>query len=83
MIFNITIKYITFKNMISLFVQQGSVCCGYGNLGVAISGYDCVMIPGASKVQAPIGTPVPNSICGNGAGLVTASGTTSTTVCSK
>jgi hypothetical protein len=70
--------------MFTLFLQQGSVCCGYGSKGVAISGYDCVMIPGASKFQAPIGTPVPNSICGNGKGLVTkATDAVSTTVCSK
>jgi len=45
-------------------------------------GYDCVMIPGASKITAN-NNPAPNSICGQGAGLVTATGMTSTTVCSK
>ena len=45
-------------------------------------GYDCVMIPGATKASNK--SPVPNSICGNGKGLVTlAAGTTSATVCSK
>lgn len=45
-------------------------------------GYDCVMIPGATKASNK--NPVPNSICGNGKGLVTlAAGTTSATVCSK
>jgi len=40
------------------------------------------MIPGATKASNK--NPVPNSICGNGKGLVTlAAGTTSATVCSK
>ena len=47
-------------------------------------GYDCVMIPGASKLAAGIITPAPNSICGNSKGLVVkATGMISTTVCSK
>jgi len=47
------------------------------------SGYDCVMIPGASKATAAK-NPAPNSLCGNGAGLVTvAAGVISKTVCSK
>ena len=46
-------------------------------------GYDCVMIPGASKITVDL-NPAPNSLCGNNKGLVTAAaGTTSTTVCSK
>jgi hypothetical protein len=41
------------------------------------------MIPGASKATAAK-NPAPNSICGNGFGLVTlASGKVSKTVCSK
>lgn len=64
------------------------MCCGYGPAGVKtvdLGGYDCVMIPGASKAALPAGTPVPNSICGNGVGLVTtgAIGTASATVCSN
>ncbi len=63
-------------------ICQGSVCCGYGAAGLATSGYDCVMIPGASKASNY--NPVPNSICGNGNGLVTTViGNTSATVCSK
>jgi hypothetical protein len=48
-------------------------------------GYDCVMIPGASKFTAPVQRPVGQSICGNGAGLVTATGgvDNTKTVCSK
>ena len=43
-------------------------------------GYECVMIPGATKAAAP----VPNSICGNGLGLVTAmANTAATTICSE
>jgi hypothetical protein len=40
------------------------------------------MIPGASKA-ATVNVPVPNSICGNGAGLVTAMGKIAKTICSK
>ena len=40
------------------------------------------MIPGAEKVTTKA-DPVPVSICGAGAGLVVASGTTATTVCCK
>ena len=41
------------------------------------------MIPGASKITS-MKSPAPNSICGQGVGLVTATiGTVSTTVCSK
>ncbi len=36
-------------------------------MGTESFGYDCVMIPGASVDNAP----VPVSVCGNGAGLVT------------
>jgi hypothetical protein len=49
-------------------------------------GYDCVMIPGASKFTAPVQRPVGQSICGNGAGLVTvnsAAAAATKTVCSK
>ena len=62
--------------------MQGSICCGYGSLGVMSSGYDCVMIPGATKAADK--APVPNSICGQGKGLVTTVlGMTTATVCSK
>ena len=62
--------------------MQGSICCGYGSLGVMTSGYDCVMIPGATKAADK--APVPNSICGQGKGLVTVvAGMTTATVCSK
>ena len=45
-------------------------------------GYDCVLIPGALKATntAIVGT---ENICGRSAGLVTATGMTSTTVCSE
>ena len=77
----IGISAIVLFNLHSIFqnydIFQGSVCCGYGSKGTASSGYDCVMIPGAvGKV------PFANSICGQGKGLVTASGI-STTICSK
>jgi hypothetical protein len=62
---------------------QGSICCGYGAGGVDLNGYDCVMIPGASKVTNAIYTPAPNSICGNKKGLVKVVSGASTTLCSK
>ena len=63
-----------------LTIFQGSICCGYGNIGVATKGYDCVMIPGASTFNL---NPAPNSICGQGAGLVKVTGAIATTICSK
>jgi hypothetical protein len=60
---------------------QGSICCGYGSKGTLTSGYDCVMIPGATKAADKV--PVPNSICGQGKGLVTVTKGTTVTVCSK
>ena len=58
-----------------------SFCCGYGALGMANMGYDCVMIPGATKYTGKTQKPV--SICGNGVGLVTATSMIARTVCSK
>ena len=66
------------------YTFQGSVCCGYGAAGVDANGYDCVMIPGASMFAAGfVFSPAPNSVCGNGAGLVNALGGASTTLCSE
>ena len=60
------------------------MCCAYGSDGKASKvGYDCVVIPGASKATLPANSPVPNAICGNGIGLVTATGTGPKTICSK
>ena len=70
------------KKPLKLSILQGSVCCGYGSLGTKTSGYDCVMIPGATKAADK--APVPNSICGQGKGLVTlSSGMVTATVCSE
>jgi len=61
-------------------VVKDSSCCGYGTDGKkSTGGYDCLMIPGASQS----GTPKKPSQCGGRGGLVTASGTTGKTVCSK
>ncbi len=57
------------------------MCCAYGVAGMANMGFDCVVIPGASNFLNKL--PVPNSICGQGKGLVTAIGGDSKTVCSK
>jgi hypothetical protein len=68
-----------------IYSLQGSNCCGYGSVGTDTIGYDCVIIPGAAKETAKR-NPAPNSICGNGKGLITttkASKKASKTVCSK
>ena len=62
------------------------MCCGYGTDGKGTKqGYDCVVIPGASKATVPVNVPVPYTICGKSAGLVTATGTKAKakTVCSR
>ncbi len=75
---------------------KGTLCCSYGPNGMAVSGYDCLMIPGARSHPkndgggagggAPIGNPALSSqFCGN-AGLVFASrmgtgGTAFSTIC--
>ncbi len=58
------------------FRLQGSMCCSYGIAGT--SGYDCVMIPGASNGLVPILMKA-NTYCGRSMGL----GITAMTVCSK
>ena len=62
------------------------MCCGYGldGMGTAV-GYDCVVIPGASKATLPIHVPVANAYCGKSAGLVSAKGAAAKnkTICSK
>ena len=64
--------------------MQQSVCCGYGSKGTATaSGYDCIIIPGASLVG---GTMKPANQCGGYQGLQTASvskQTSSKTICSE
>ena len=62
------------------------MCCGYGTDGKGIAvGYDCVVIPGASKATLPVQVPVANAYCGKSAGLVSAKGaaTKNKTICSK
>ena len=60
------------------------MCCAYGTKGTKTDvGYDCVVIPGASKVTAPVNQITPNAICGRSNGLVTAKGKINKTVCSK
>ena len=61
------------------------MCCNYGADGKKIiatkGGYDCIMIPGALKASdSALKSP---KICGSKMGLITATGTTSATVCCK
>jgi len=63
----------------------GTRCCNYGADGKKISdtkgGYDCILIPGAVKAaDSAIKSP---KICGSKMGLITATGTTNASVCSK
>ncbi|XP_059085787.1 uncharacterized protein LOC131882610 [Tigriopus californicus] len=44
-------------------------CCGYTPVGLPEMGFDCIVIPGLRKSVAP-STLVGDSVCGNGAGLV-------------
>jgi len=62
---------------------KGEACCAYdvdGKAAVA-KAYDCIMIPGA--VKAADDAVKPQSICGTKAGLVSATGDTSVTLCSR
>jgi hypothetical protein len=64
------------------FVSQNSVCCGYGDTGKNTKGYDCLVIPGASKFTGKT-ILAANHFCGNA--LVTANNVASTskTICSE
>ena len=57
-------------------------CCGYGGNGLATSGFDCVIIPGAEKMTAPAAMIAGDAFCGRN-GLATINNMASKTVCSK
>ena len=63
------------------YFQQGSLCCGYGSLGMSTKGYDCVIIPGAQKAASPSTLIKNQAFCG--AYLVAAAGSIGATICSK
>ena len=58
-----------------------SQCCGYGTNGAGTGGFDCVMIPSASKQMTSNVILAANAICGRSMGLVSAGGGASATVC--
>ena len=61
---------------------KASVCCGYGMNGmVNTAGYDCIIIPGASKKTD--GANLPQSQCGQEMGLLTATANVGKSVCCK
>ena len=70
---------------------KATACCGYGVAGVRVAasqaGYDCIMIPGATK--AAFNGEVPVSQCGRNLGLASATDdgaaatTSGITVCCK
>ena len=73
----------TDTNIAAGFVK-GELCCAYDVDGKGLDNkgpYDCLMIPGARKASDSAVKPA--SICGNKAGLVSASGSTSVTLCCK
>jgi hypothetical protein len=66
-------------------VVKGSSCCGYGSKGTATTaGFDCLIIP-AAQLHASTAKMLAKGWvqCGGDGGLVTASGTTPLTLCSK
>ena len=66
---------------ISKGVIKGDTCCGWGTDGEKTQGEgDCLIIPNLTTVNGATKAPAQ---CGGAGGLVTASGTTSKTVCSK
>jgi len=54
-VFDISGKASTAANSMAL-MGFNSLCCGYGMDGLATLGYDCVIIPGASKKTAGVNT---------------------------
>ena len=73
----------TDANIAAGFVK-GELCCAYDVDGLGHNNkgpYDCLMIPGARKASDSALKPA--SICGNKAGLVSASGAISVTLCCK
>ncbi len=66
------------------------MCCSYTKfttMKTLTTGFDCVLIPGASKVVTANGQPVmlPSNYCGTGGGLVTGvkGGAASVSICSE
>lgn len=63
--------------------KVGTGCCGYGNNGKVTTGYDCVMIPSATK-QATAGVVIgANAFCGRSSGLASQATGAAKTVCCK
>ena len=56
------------------------VCCGYGTKGTLTTGSDCLVIPNMTNTA---GAKKPSAQCGGKGGLVTTTGTTAKTICSK
>ncbi len=64
------------------------MCCSYTTFKSSkITGFDCLLIPGASKATTAGGAPVmlPSNYCGTGQGLVTSvkAAALSVSICSK
>ena len=59
------------------------MCCQYGTDGAKIAtvGFDCLIIPGASKPAD--NAAIPPKLCGTAFGLVSAAGVIQVTICCK
>ena len=47
------------------------MCCGYGNDGLGVSGFDCLILPGAAKMTNTQSRLPYDEFCGRSRGLVT------------
>ena len=61
--------------------KTGSGCCGYGNDGVNLSGFDCVMIASATNNAISMQALPANAFCGRSVGLASVAGANAGTVC--
>ncbi|XP_059096772.1 uncharacterized protein LOC131891258 [Tigriopus californicus] len=61
------------------FVKTSQGCCGYGANGLAMNGFDCLVIPGAVKSVSNVG--VRSQICGR-MGLATQTNGLAKSICS-
>ena len=75
-----TLTDVQLSGKVTKGVIKAATCCGYGSKGTKTAGDDCLVIPNLTTVN---GATKPPAQCGGKGGLVTASGTTSKTVCSK
>jgi len=64
-------------------LTKGTKCCGYGTNGVGTKGFDCAIIPGASKNTVMSSLFAGDEFCGSVGLSSTAGGGNMVTVCSN